>query len=538
MFTHSIRWRLQIWLGILLVGLLVAFGATAWQLEKTQRVQRLDDELAKRAVALGVSIRPPDPSSMGNRMSSGPGGSQRRSPRDEDVSSGGNGDDFGPGPPPEFRDGGPGGSSKRRPPPDEGEGSPFDTSKEFDRGSFEPGPPSRSRTRSVSSTAKAMFPGEAGEGYYYVVWTGRQARAQSSENAPVAVPLPQREARDTQTRFRDRAGMREAFHFTEMGECVLAGRPVGKDLADMKPYAARLSLIGVGVLVVGLGGGWVLTTRSIRPIEQISGAAKRISEGKLSERIPVDQPGSELGQLAEVLNTTFERLEDSFAQQKRFTADASHELRTPLSVLIAETQTVLSRERPVEEYREVLAGNLDTARQMKRLAEALLELARLDTGAEREPGPPLEVGGLVDDVIVRLQSLAKTRNVDIKRQGEVALISGSPDRLALVISNLLENAIHHGREGGAVAVTTRQNESEVVIEVADDGPGIPEEDLPHVFERFYRADKSRTGSQGRYGLGLAICRGLVEAEGGTIGVESEIGKGTRFTVRLPAAQAG
>jgi two-component system OmpR family sensor kinase len=533
MFTHSIRWRLQIWLGILLVGVLVAFGATAWQLEKTQRVRRLDDELAKRAVALGVSIRPPDPPSMPNRVSSSdPGGSRRRPPPDQSEDFGDPGNDFGPG----SRDRGPGPSSKRRPPPGEDDGrSPLD---EPDRSEgFGPGPPPMSRERSVPPMVKAMFPGPAGEGYYYVVWTGRQARAQSSENAPAAVSLPQREARDTQTRFRDRDGVREAYHFTEMGECVLDGRPVGRDLAGMKSYAARLSAIGVGVLVVGLGGGWLLTTRSIRPIEQIAGAAKRISEGKLSERITVDHPDSELGQLAQVLNSTFERLEDSFAQQKRFTADASHELRTPLSVLIAETQTVLSRERPVEEYREVLAGNLDTARQMKRLAEALLELARIDSGEKWQPGPPLEIVALVDEVMARLRPLAKARNVSITREGESAITTGSPERLALVISNLLENAIHHGREGGAVVVTTRHDGASVVLQVSDDGPGIPAEDLPHVFERFYRADKSRTGSQGRYGLGLAICRGLVEADGGSISVESQLGQGTCFTVRLPAVSA-
>jgi two-component system, OmpR family, sensor kinase len=534
MLTHSLRWRLQIWLGILLVGLLSAFGATAWQLEKTQRVRRLDDQLAKRAVALGVSIRPPGPPSMDSRVSpSQAGSSQRRRPPEEDVSFDEPEDHFGLGGRPVSRDRGPGASSKRRPPPDEDDRPPFEDEDEF--GGFELGPPPRSRDKSVSATVKALFPGQAGEGYYYVVWTGRQARVQSSGNAPAIVPLPQREARDTQTRFRDREGMREAYHFTEMGECVLAGRPVGRDLAGMKPFAARLSLIGVGVLVVGLGGGWWLTTRSIRPIEQIAGAAKRISEGKLSERIPVDKPSSELGQLAEVLNSTFERLEDSFAQQKRFTSNASHELRTPLSVLIAETQTVLSRERPAEEYREVLAGNLDTARQMKRLAEALLELARLDAGEKREPGPPLEIGGLADEVIRRLQPLAKARNVSITREGDFAMTSGRPDRLVLVISNLLENAIHHGREGGSVVVTTRNEGGSVVVQVSDDGPGIPAENQPHVFERFYRADKSRSGSQGRYGLGLAICRGLVEAEGGSIAVESRPGQGACFSVRLPGA---
>lgn len=540
MLTHSIRWRLQIWLAILLVGLLTAFGVTSWQLEKTQRVQRLDDELAKRAVALGVSIRPPDPRSMSNRIpsaESGPGGSRRRPSPDEKMGFDERDDGFGPGPR-GSRDRGPGGPSKRRAPPgEEDDWMMFDEPEKFD-GFGGMGPPPMMRSRPVPASVKEMFPGEAGEGYYYVVWTGRQAQVQSSENAPASVPLPQREARDTQTRFRDRAGMREAYHFTEIGECVLAGRPVGKDLAGMKPYAARLSLIGVGVLVIGLGGGWVLTSRSIRPIEQIAGAAKRISRGQLSERIPVEQPGSELGQLAEVLNSTFERLEDSFAQQKRFTADASHELRTPLSVLIAETQTVLSRERQAEEYREVLAGNLDTARQMKRLAEALLELARLDAGEERQPGPELEIGTLADEVIGRLQPLARTKSVSIKRDGEVAMTSGSPERLALVISNLLENAIHHGRQDGTVIVTTRHEGDEIVLQVSDDGPGIPAEDQPHVFERFYRADKSRTGSQGRYGLGLAICRGLVEAEGGSISVESEVGRGTCFSVRLPASQAG
>ncbi|MCW1883419.1 ATP-binding protein [Luteolibacter flavescens] len=506
MFTHSIRWRLQIWLGILLLGLLVAFGVTSWQLERAQRVQRLDDELARRAVALGVSIRPPDPPSMGNRgPSNGQGGPRPRDP----------------------------GERERRPPREE-DSDRYPFGNDGKSGEFGPGPPPMFRTRNVSDDVKAMFPGLAGEGYYYVVWTGRQSRVQNSDNAPVAVPLPVREARDTQTRFRDRDGMREAFHFTEMGECVLAGRPVGDDLAGMKHYATRLSFIGVGVLVIGLGGGWWLTARSIRPIEQIAGAAKRISEGKLSERIPVDQPDSELGQLATVLNSTFERLEDTFAQQRRFTSDASHELRTPLSVLIAETQTALSRERPVEEYREVLAGNLDTARQMKRLAEALLELARLDAGETRAPGLPVGLAALAGDVLGRLGVLAKARDVTLLLEGETAMLTGSPDRLALIISNLVENAIHHGRHDGTVVVSCRADDDGVELQVRDDGPGISAEDLPHVFERFYRADKSRTGSEGRYGLGLAICRGLVEAEGGNIRVESVAGQGARFIVRWAA----
>jgi heavy metal sensor kinase len=356
-----------------------------------------------------------------------------------------------------------------------------------------------------------------------------------SDNAPTDMPMPGAEGRDTRTRFRDRDGFREAFHFTELGECVLAGRPVDADLAGMKPFTLRLSITGLAVLAIGLGGGWWLTSRSIRPIENIASAARRISDGNLAERIPVTKPGSELDELAALLNNTFARLEDSFAQQKRFTSDASHELRTPLAVLIAETQSALSRERSSEEYREALAGNLDTARQMKRLAESLLELARLDSGDSAGAGEPIDLADPARRTLARLKPLAASRSTTLVGELLPASCIGSEDRIVLAISNLVDNAIHHGREGGTVTVRTWQEGDRAFISVADDGPGIPVGDLPHIFDRFYRADKSRSASGGRYGLGLAICRGLVEAGRGTISVESRSGRGTTFTVGFPAA---
>jgi heavy metal sensor kinase len=385
----------------------------------------------------------------------------------------------------------------------------------------------------VPVEVKAMFPENGAEGYYYSVWTGMSGKQQTSATAPPDIPLPASDGRNTQTQFRDRDGLREAYHFTERGECVLAGRPVHSDLAGMNAYALRLSATGFIVLAVGLGGGWILTSRSMRPIEGISASARRISEGNLAERIPVGRPGNELNQLAGVLNATFSRLEDSFAQQKRFTADASHELRTPLTVLITETQAALSRERSSEEYREALSGNLETARQMKGLAEALLELARLDTGEEGLEGSVFDLSELGADVMQKLKPLADARSTKLCGEFNPALAKGSPERLALVIKNLIENAIHHGKHSGHIAVRSGQDGDKVFISVSDDGPGIAAADLPHLFERFYRADKSRTGSDGRYGLGLAICKGLVEAEGGTISVESRKGQGATFTVSLP-----
>jgi signal transduction histidine kinase len=482
LFPASIRWRLQAWLAILLTGLLAAFATSAWQLEKSQRVKRLDDELEERAVALGVAIRPPG---MGMKMDGPPS----RPPSGPD--------DFGRG--------------------------------HGDRG---PGPP-KPRMRELPAEVKAMFPGSKGEGYYYAVWAGRSERLEKSAHAPAELPMPAREARDTRIRFRERDGVREAYHFTEMGECVLAGRPTGGDLTGMGDYASMLGLAGLAVLAVGLGGGWWITTRSIRPVEDIATAAKRISQGDLSERIRVDGSGSELGQLAEVLNGTFAQLEESFARQRRFTADASHELRTPLAVLIAETQTALSRSRSADEYRETLAGNLDTARRMKRLAEALLELARIDAAEPPAPAAAVALAEAVAEVLGRLRPMAEPRQVSLRWQGENAIALARPERVALVISNLVENAIHHGREGGTVTVTTGGDAQETWVRVEDDGPGIAAEHLPHVFERFYRADAAR-GSGGRYGLGLAICKGLVEAEGGRIEVASEPGQGATFTVRWPA----
>lgn len=514
MLTDSIRWRMQLWLGILLVGVLVAFGVTSWQLEKTQRIRRLDDALAHRAAVLGEGIR-----------GGGAGGPPQGGMGPPPGRPGGPGSGRGPGRPDGRAD------RERRGPPGP---PPAETRSEFPEERDEP-PPDMPDDR-VPRKVKALFPEDGPEGFYYAVWVGRSGKQQKSANAPV-VPRPAMKGWNTQTQFRDRDGFREAYHFTEMGECVLAGRPVGKDLAGMRPFAVRLSLTGLAVLAVGLGGGWFLTSRSIRPIEQIAASARRISEGDLSERIPVTRPGSELGQLATVLNSTFTKLEDSFVQQKRFTSDASHELRTPLTVLITETQAALSRDRSAEDYREALEGNLETARQMKKLTEALLELARLDAGSDATRGLPFDLAELAGKVLGKLTALAEQRSIRLLRDLQPVSVIGSPERLGLVISNLTENAIFYGKPSGSITVSTWETRENVFLRVADDGPGIAAEDLPHLFDRFYRADKSRTGSKGRYGLGLAICRGLVEAEGGGISVESTPGEGAVFTVTLPKTGA-
>src|SRR6185436_8760281 len=257
----------------------------------------------------------------------------------------------------------------------------------------------------------------------------------------------------THTRRRD--ALREAFHYTELGDCVLAGRNITGDLNAMSRFAFWLLSAGGTVLALGLGGGWWLTTNAIRPVEEMSAAASRISAGNLSERITGANAENELGRLAGVLNSTFARLEAAFAQQRQFTADASHELRTPLAVIIAEAQTTLARERSSGEYRETVEACLDTAQQMRRLTESLLELARLDGSQEPIQRERVDLAKITHDSIERLRPLARQRGIQIQCDLATAETCANADHLGQVITNLVANAIHYNKPNGEIRVSTR-----------------------------------------------------------------------------------
>jgi heavy metal sensor kinase len=272
----------------------------------------------------------------------------------------------------------------------------------------------------------------------------------------------------------------------------------------------------------------------LRPIAEISRAAQEIAAGDLANRINATETESELGQLATVLNSTFARLDAAFAQQKQFTSDAAHELRTPVSVILTQTQSTLNKERSAAEYRETLEACQRAAQRMKRLIESLLQLARLDAGQENLKREALDLAHIASDCIELVRPLAEARRMTLHTDFQRAACRGDGDRLALVVTNLLTNAIHYGSEGGAVRIATRNGKDSVMLSVADNGPGIATEHLPHLFERFYRADAARTSAQGRNGLGLAISKGIVEAHGGALEVSSAPGEGATFTMRLPA----
>src|SRR5438477_4504344 len=407
MFTKSIRWRLQLWLGFLLLCVLSGFGVTIYQLQRVNQLNQIDEELKRRVAALSFAVRGgPPPDGKGH-------GPFRRGPGPRDF-------DDGPRGPPPFTDGRGGPPPMRGRPGEPSRGGPGEMHE------MRGGP----REFRLSFEFANLFDQTQTNAFYFAAWSRDGTLLKRSTNAPAELPIPER-PKDTLTHTRMRGAFREAYHFTEMNDCVLAGRSITADLKAMSRFKLLLLAAGGTVLGFGLAGGWWLTTSAIRPIEQISTAASRISAGNLSERIHSADTDNELGRLAGVLNSTFARLEAAFAQQKQFTADASHELRTPLAVLIAEAQTALARERTAGEYRETVEACLDIAQEMRRLTESLLELARLDANHGHIKREPLDLADIARASVERIRPFAAQRNIQIHSGLSPAKASGNADQLTL-----------------------------------------------------------------------------------------------------------
>lgn len=470
-FFKSIRWQLELWHGLLLLAVICAFGFTAYQLEKTERLQSIDAELQRRLSVLVSTLR--------------------GSPRDDARKQ---------------RTGG--GPAPRELPPqlDEKQREKLESSPEI----------------------RTLF--SADSHFYYVIWMRDESPAAISANAPRNVPRPKE--RDALTRFRENL-YREAAIYAAPVDCVLVGRTVAEVNAAIRFHALLLAGAGGVLLALGLAGGWWLASHALRPVREISKTAAQIANGDLSQRINTSQTGSELGELASLLNSTFARLETAFAQQARFTSDAAHELRTPLTVLLTQTQAALARERSASEYRDALLSSQATAQRMRRLIESMLELARLDAGQEPLRHVSCDLSVIATDCAELLRPLADARNITLHLDLTEARCAADPGRIAQVITNILKNAIDYNRDHGEVRLTTEQRDGAVSLEVTNTGAGIPPEHLPHIFERFYRADAARSDSSSRNGLGLAISKAIVEAHGGSIKVSSILGEGAKFIMILP-----
>lgn len=287
------------------------------------------------------------------------------------------------------------------------------------------------------------------------------------------------------------------------------------------------------ILVFGTLGGWVLARRSLSPIGYIAVKAQSITSQNLSERLTVRGTGDEMDNLIRTINAMIARLESSFKRMAEFTADASHELKTPLCAMRGEAEVLLLKERKTEEYQEGLAHFIEQFDHLNQMINDLILLSKLDTTEVALKMAPLRLDLLIKDLCNFFQVLAEQKNIalEIGTLEEVTVI-GDKIRLQQLFTNLIDNAIKYTTQG-AIRVTAKKNEDAVAVKIVDTGMGIPEEEREKIFKRFYRMDKSRSRETGGVGLGLSIAEWVVHAHHGRIEVDSEINRGSTFTVYLP-----
>ena len=312
--------------------------------------------------------------------------------------------------------------------------------------------------------------------------------------------------------------------------------PVDHELEEL---LAVLLLAGPLALAGALGGGYVLARTALAPVDRMAAAADQITATRLDRRLEAPNPDDELGRLARTLNGMIARLERSFAEVRRFTADAAHELRTPLAVLRNAAEVALRTPREPEQYRRVLEEQLEEVERLTHLAEQLLFLCREDAGLVRPADRPVRLEALVCDVADHMRAVADEKGLALAVEGtDPCPVRGDEGQLRRLLFNLLDNAIKYTPAGGSVAVRCRCIEGRALVTVRDTGVGIPAEHLPRIFDRFYRVDPARGGEAEGTGLGLAIGRSIAEAHGGSIAVESTVGRGTLVTLSLPAVPSG
>ncbi|MCC7174774.1 MAG: heavy metal sensor histidine kinase [Bryobacterales bacterium] len=315
---------------------------------------------------------------------------------------------------------------------------------------------------------------------------------------------------------------------------AMAGQSTESIYSDLRGFRDLLfGALPLLLAVAGLGG-YALATRSLAPLNAMAAQAREITSSSLDRRLAVGAAAGELRLLAASFNELLSRLDRSFETMRRFVADASHELRTPLAVIRGETDVALARDRNAAEYRETLGVVQDEARRLSRLVEDLLSLARADAGRVNLKSEILYVDDLVAECCRSVQPAAGAHNITLRcRAPEDVSFQGDEGLLRRMVLNLLDNAVRYTPAGGRVDVALRTEDRWLRIDVTDNGMGIPPQDAPHVFERFYRADKARSRNEGGFGLGLSIVKWVAEAHRGTVSLTSEPGAGSTFSVFLP-----
>jgi len=325
-----------------------------------------------------------------------------------------------------------------------------------------------------------------------------------------------------------------------------------EDVEDALNTLLIILLVTVpSALMIASLGGQFLANRALKPVDRIAQTARMITSQNLNQRIQTLKVKDEISRLIDTFNEMISRLDRSFRQIKQFTTDASHELKTPLTILKGEVEVALRKKREAHEYEQVLESNLEEIDRMSKIIEDLLLLSKADIGEVRLQKEDINLTRFINDLVEQMKILAQPKNIKIETSNhhEEIHILGDSLRMRELFINLIDNGIKYSEEGGFLRITLstevhsrekspfslmeREETHYAKITILDHGIGIAKEDQEMIFNRFFRVDKARSREQGGSGLGLSICKWIVESHQGDITVESELGKGSSFTVRLP-----
>jgi heavy metal sensor kinase len=378
------------------------------------------------------------------------------------------------------------------------------------------------------------------EARVYEVWS---ATGEQIHRSGASAPLPPLAPASTSSSYRYETVVANRERWRTIAAPVVVGghsvvlRVSRSEERVREELSEILAVLMLGLpLVVALAGvgGYMLARRALTPIDHLAFEARRITADRLHQRLTVPNQRDEIGRLAAVINETFARLDASFDQLRRFTADASHELRTPLAVVRGIGEAAVAQRRTTAEYEEAIGSMLEEIDRMSNLVDTLLRLSHGDAGTIHLAREPIDLGHLAKDAAASLGVLAEERNQKIDVEAALSVVVPI-DRLVLreAVTNVLDNAIKYSPPGSSITLRVERAADQGILAIADQGPGIPVEDRDRIFHRFFRVDEARSRDRGGAGLGLAIAKWAVEIHGGRITVDDRPGGGSEFRIALP-----
>jgi heavy metal sensor kinase len=334
----------------------------------------------------------------------------------------------------------------------------------------------------------------------------------------------------------DRNGARYRILYYPVSDAAILRATDSLEGSERATRDLELLFILIFPFIIGVSSvmSWFLAGKSLDPVIKMRSLAEEIRRGRFGGRINIGVKGKEIEDLVVIFNEMLDGIQRSVEAQKRFTSDVSHEIRSPLTSLRGSIEVALRKRRPVEEYEEVLRNNLADILRLSRITDNLLFLARADNNMHELRIQWFDLNHLLENTVARFRPKADSAGLSVTEEYQEHIeMRGDTDLLEQGFANLIDNAIKYTPSGGSVQVRAREEDGAMRVVVSDTGIGIPEEDAAHIFDRFYRVNKGRSGKMGGTGLGLAITKWIVTAHGGTIAVKSAVGRGTEFTLVFP-----